>query len=108
MNHLSFLACTAALAWHGLVNLSFAQDASSHAATRGSVVISNLSPPVYPPLARTARIEGDVRLSLVISLEGGVISASVVSGNQLLQQAALQSAQQSKFECRGCTASVTS
>lgn len=86
--------------------LTFAQDTKSNGAQSG-VITTNLLPPVYPPLARTARIEGDVRVSLAIGTDGEVKSANIVSGNQLLQQAALQSAQQSKFECRGCTESAT-
>lgn len=83
------------------------QDASSNAAQSG-VVITNLFPPIYPPLARTARVEGDVRLLVSVRTDGTVGSVQIVGGNQLLQYSAVQSAQQSKFECRGCTEPVTS
>jgi TonB family protein len=107
MNHLRFLFCATALALSVPLNYALAQDALSNGATQNEVVIANLFPPVYPPLARSARIEGDVQLSLVIGAEGEMRSANIVSGNQLLQQAALQSAQQSKFVCRECTESVS-
>lgn len=84
------------------------QSASGSDAPQASVVLSKLSEPVYPPLARQARIAGDVALMLAIRRDGSVESAAVVSGHPMLAQAALDSAQQSKFECRGCGKAVTS
>jgi len=56
----------------------------------------------YPPLARQANITGEVELRLELRGDGSVESAVVVSGPPLLQQAALDSAMQSRFECRAC------
>lgn len=70
--------------------------------SQGEVILVSLAPLRYPPLARTARITGDVEVKLIIRRDGSVQSATAVSGNSLLQQAALNSAQQSRFECRGC------
>ncbi len=69
---------------------------------RGQVVLSKLSPPIFPPLARTARVSGDVEIALRIGRDGTVESADVVKGHPLLKEAALNSARQSKFECREC------
>jgi TonB family protein len=66
------------------------------------VTITRLSNPVYPILARAARVTGDVDLRLEIRADGSVASASVIRGHPLLDDAALQSAQQSRFECREC------
>jgi TonB family protein len=66
------------------------------------VLLSKLSPPVFPPLARVARVQGDVEIEVRIREDGSVESAEVVSGHPLLKAAALDSARQSKFECRGC------
>lgn len=85
-----------------------AQSPSGSDPPPAEVVLSNLSEPAYPPLARQARISGDVDLTLAIRRDGSVESATVVSGHPMLRQAALHSAQQSKFECRGCGNSVTS
>lgn len=64
--------------------------------------------PVYPPLARQARIMGDVKIRIVIRQDGSVSSADVVSGPPMLQRAALESAQKSKFRCQpDCTNDVT-
>jgi protein TonB len=45
--------------------------------------------PVYPPLARQARIEGTVRLEAVISREGTILNLRAVSGHPMLIPAAI-------------------
>jgi protein TonB len=45
--------------------------------------------PVYPPIARAARIEGTVRLEATISKAGKIENLRVISGQPMLQQAAL-------------------
>jgi TonB family protein len=57
----------------------------------------NLSPPVYPPLARQARIGGDVVLQIGVRPDGSVASAEVISGHAMLKPAALDSARKSTF-----------
>jgi TonB family protein len=73
---------------------------------QGGVVVKKLVTPTYPPIARQTGVQGDVSISLGIRPDGTVESASVVSGHVLLQQAALNSAQHSQYECRGCTEPV--
>jgi TonB family protein len=75
--------------------------------SKGETVIISVFNPTYPPLARQANITGDVELKLEIRKDGSIQSASVVSGHPLLTQAALDSAQRSHFECRGCEDAVT-
>jgi len=85
-----------------------AQNAGTAAASLGTgVVLTKLSPPLYPPLARQARITGDVRVLVGIRRDGSVESAELLSGHPMLVQAALDSARKSIFECRGCFESVT-
>jgi len=50
--------------------------------------------PVYPPLARQARISGTVRLEAVIAFNGVVQSLRVASGHPLLTQAAVDAVRQ--------------
>lgn len=57
----------------------------------------NLSPPVYPPLARQARIAGDVVIQIGVRPDGSVASAEVISGHAMLKPAALESARKSTF-----------
>jgi TonB family protein len=75
--------------------------------SKADVAIVNFFNPVYPPLARSARVTGDVVLEVGIHKDGSIESVSVVSGHPLLTQAALDSAQHSQFECRGCKDDVT-
>jgi TonB family protein len=50
--------------------------------------------PEYPPLAREARIQGTVRLQIVIGTEGRVFSVELVNGHPLLVQATKDAVQQ--------------
>ena len=45
--------------------------------------------PVYPPIAREAGIQGTVVLEAAISTNGTITNLRVVSGNAMLQQAAI-------------------
>jgi len=54
-------------------------------------------PPVYPPLARQARIEGTVRLEAVISRDGTILNLRAVSGHPLLIPAAIAAVRQWVF-----------
>jgi protein TonB len=53
--------------------------------------------PVYPPIARAARVEGTVVLAAVISKNGVIENLRVVSGNPMLQQAALAAVEQWRY-----------
>lgn len=50
--------------------------------------------PIYPPLARQARISGTVRLEGIISKEGTIVQLRVISGHPLLSPAALDAVRQ--------------
>jgi TonB family protein len=54
--------------------------------------------PVYPQAARDARISGVVILEAVIGREGNVQEVRVISGHPLLQQAAIDSVSQWRYE----------
>ena len=53
--------------------------------------------PAYPPLARTARVEGTVILEAVLDTEGRVREARVLRSVPLLDAAALEAVQQWTF-----------
>jgi TonB family protein len=78
------------------------KETTSSATPEVGVVLVKLSPPIYPPLARQARITGDVSVQVSIRKDGSIESAEVISGHPMLKQAALDSARKSTFECRGC------
>jgi outer membrane biosynthesis protein TonB len=79
----------------------FAQTDAPFPAAAAGVLLVKLSPPVYPPLARQARIMGDVRIQLAIRRDGSIESSEVVSGHPLLKHAAtlLTSHNLSRFGC---------
>jgi TonB family protein len=56
------------------------------------------SVPNYPVLAKRAGIEGEVTIAAVIDINGKLTSMTVVSGSPLLQQAALDSLRNWKYE----------
>jgi TonB family protein len=63
----------------------------------GNVQSANLIsqvPPVYPPLAKQAGIEGVVRLSAIIDKGGRIAHLEVISGHPLLVPAALEAVKQ--------------
>jgi len=67
----------------------------------GSVQTANLvtaPKPVYPPLARQARIQGTVKLEADISKEGTIENLRVISGHPLLIQAALDAVKQWRYK----------
>jgi protein TonB len=58
----------------------------------------NMVRPVYPPLARQARISGTVRLHAIIAKDGTVVQLEVISGHPLLVQAALDAVRQWRYQ----------
>jgi protein TonB len=53
--------------------------------------------PVYPPMARAARIQGPVILRAIISRSGGIENLQVVSGHPMLVRAALEAVSQWRY-----------
>ena len=82
-----------------------AQEASP---PKSEPVLSKLFPVAYPPLARQARITGNVEIALRVRQDGTVESADFISGHPMLREAALESARKSQFECNQCTQELTS
>jgi protein TonB len=67
----------------------------------GNVQAANLIKkvaPVYPPLAKQARIQGHVLLSAVISNEGTIQDLKVNSGHPLLVQSAMDAVRQWQYK----------
>jgi periplasmic protein TonB len=59
--------------------------------------VLRMDAPIYPPLAREAGVEGTVLLRVLVSREGKVLNALVISGNQMLADAALTAARTAVF-----------
>jgi protein TonB len=54
--------------------------------------------PIYPPLAKQARIQGVVRLEAMISKNGTIENLKVIQGHPLLVQAALDAVKQWRYK----------
>ncbi len=91
-----------------VVQSTFAQSGQRSDVPQNEVALVNLSQPCYPPLARQARIQGDVEVTLGVRRDGNIESAAIAIGHPMLKQAALESAQNSQYECRRCSEAVTS
>ena len=55
-------------------------------------------PPLYPELAKSTRVSGDVVVDALIDANGKVTTVKVISGPVLLQQAAIETVRQWKYE----------
>jgi protein TonB len=53
---------------------------------------------VYPPLARAQRVQGDVTIDALIDATGKVAATNVLTGNPLLQKAAMESLRFWKYQ----------
>lgn len=71
-----------------------------------SAIVDHLYLPVYPPLARQARISGDVVLEIDVRPNGTVASARPITGHPMLVPAAIESATRSTFVCQDCKGST--
>ena len=54
--------------------------------------------PIYPPIAKQARVQGTVVLAATISKSGTIDNLRVVSGHPMLTQSALQAVRQWKYQ----------
>jgi TonB family protein len=60
-------------------------------------LLSSVSP-LYPPMARNMRVQGDVRIDAVVDENGRVSEARVVTGPVLLRQPALDALAHWKYQ----------
>lgn len=75
------------------------EDATTH--------LTNAVPPVYPPIAKAAKIEGSVKMRFVIEEDGSVRDIHIISGHPMLVQAAIDALKQRRYR-PFATAVVTS
>lgn len=68
----------------------------SQGVTKG-LLIQKIEPP-YPPLARAARVQGEVVLSAVIDANGQITNLQLVSGHPMLVPAAISAVKQWRYK----------
>ena len=64
----------------------------------GSRKVLVIAPAEYPSLAKQMRVEGAVKIEVVVEPSGKIRDAKVVGGHPLLIDSAMKSAKQWKFE----------
>ena len=79
-------------------------NAAAAAAQSNEAVITPVEwpRPVYPQIAQSARVSGDVEVGVDVRPDGTVASAKAASGPPLLTQAAEDAARRVVFTCRQC------
>lgn len=87
--------------WIVMVGLAVAQDSPQPPTQLPSEPLPALLvrkiAPIYPPLARQARIQGTVVLSILISKDGDVRDPKLVSGHPTLAPAAIEAVLQWRY-----------
>ena len=78
------------------------KDAAAKRITVNSTVqetkVSFQPAPVYPPVAKAARVEGIVRLSAVIDRNGNIAELKLISGHPLLVQASMDAVSKWRYQ----------
>ena len=94
MNRLIGGVCLGLLMVVGLAAVASAQDAPVY---NHDIKPSSWSKPVYPQIARSARIQGSVVVQVMLDDQGSVVSATAVSGTKFLISTALGNATTWRF-----------
>jgi TonB family protein len=81
-----------------LVCLLTALPGAAQSNSSRTVAILSAVAPVYPPIALTANMSGDVQVTVTIDKVGSVMNADFISGSPLLHKAAVEAAKRWKFE----------
>jgi TonB family protein len=71
--------------------------ASSHTQGSPDFYINSLQMPCYPPLARQAQVQGDVKVKVEVAKDGTVTLAEASEGSAILQVASVQNARTWRF-----------
>ncbi|HEY6389008.1 MAG TPA: ankyrin repeat domain-containing protein [Candidatus Acidoferrum sp.] len=111
MRSLCLLFATALIAATSVIaqTVSTAPGPSTIPADEAEQHLVERTPPTYPPIAKVANVEGDVRLTLEVDQSGGVVRVVTSSGPALLRKAAETAAEHyhyRPFEVNGKPADV--
>ena len=81
----------------GVAVVLFTLLASGHTQGSPDFYINSLQMPCYPPLARQAQVQGNVRVKVEVGKDGTVTLAEALEGSAMLQAASVQNARTWKF-----------
>ncbi len=95
---------TPAACWMGVALLLVVGIAHESAAQTALAVVPVEWPaPLYPQIAQSARVMGEVEVAIDVRPDGTVAAVEAIAGPSLLRQASEEAARRARFECRGCT-----
>ena len=103
--HLFLIAAQCSIA---LVAVAAPQSATASDVPQSGVILKKLYPPIYPAIAKTARVTGVVSVEFHVDQNGKLSSVGEINGPPLLTQAAIDSVRGSVFECQRCKDGLTS
>lgn len=89
-------------AWLTATVLAVVCGSPAAAQPAASIVPVEWPRPVYPQIAQSARVQGEVEVAVDVRPDGSVAAVEVVRGIPLLDQAVTDAARRARFECRGC------
>ena len=79
-----------------ILALSLVVTMACSGTTANRAVVSAVAP-IYPPLALSMKVGGEVTVSIRVDESGHVVQASAVSGNVLLEEASVSAAKEWRF-----------
>ncbi len=91
-----------ARAWLTTTLLAIVCAAPAVAQTAATMVPVEWPRPVYPQIAQSARVQGDVEVAIDVRPDGVVESVEIVRGAPLISHAAQTAARSMRFTCRDC------
>jgi TonB family protein len=83
--------------WNWLILATFTLSCLSFAQQLPEPVLASAQMPQYPPVARLARIEGEVKVSFLLNNRGEVASLEVLSGPPMLRELTAATVKSWKF-----------
>ena len=81
--------------WAAISPAVAAQDAGIVAVKRK---VKSKIVPEYPPIARQMHLQGKVKIDVIVSADGHVISTKVLGGHPVLAQSAVEAVKKWRFE----------
>jgi TonB family protein len=95
-----------AAAWLTVAVLALVCAAPAVAQPDAAIVPVEWPRPVYPQIAQSARVQGDVEVAVDVRPDGSVAAVEVVRAIPLLDHAVVNAVRRARFACRGCGAGV--
>jgi TonB family protein len=80
-----------------ILALTFSGGAQEH-----KVGVNRYTLPSYPPIARQAKVEGDVIAKFSLDRQGNATEVVILSGHPMLKQVVLDAAKNWRFICLDC------